>query len=621
MCGICGFNWKDEALARKMAAQIVHRGPDHQGIYLSDEMSFAFRRLSIIDLSDNGNQPMFNGDGSVVLVFNGEIYNFQELRHELQQDGYHFRSNADSEVIVHGYEKWGDGILEKLRGMFALAIWDAPRKRLLLARDRIGIKPLYYSFQNGNLLFGSEIKSLLESSRIERKINYQALYDYLGFEFVPAPETMFAGINKLPAGCSLVYEQGRISVNRYWDLYFHPGGTPPRFEEAVEEFRHHLDFAVKSHLVSDVPLGVFLSGGLDSSCIVALMRRHINGPLRTFTIGYEDRSYSELDYAQIVADHCQTEHHVLMLDSLTPEYVEQTLWHLDEPMTDLSTVPLYLLCKQAKEHVTVCLSGEGADESLAGYDRFKAARMNSFFRLIPGAIHRQLIGRAVNLLPDQPQKKGVINMLKRFVEGANLDPSGGHLRWQYFLTRDLERQLFSEETAARMEMDPFRQVKRYHECCDAGDEINRQIYLDMRYMMADSVLMKVDRMSMASSLEIRVPLLDHVLVEFLASLPGSWKLKGMETKHIFRAALEGLLPDKVVHRGKQGYSLPVKHLLREELKPYMISLLNDSRVIRDHFDSSAVNGLITEHCAGTANHNHMLWALMNVAIWHNRFFV
>ncbi len=620
MCGICGFNWNDERLARKMAAQIAHRGPDHEGVYTSEEMSLAFRRLSIIDLSENGNQPMLNEDGSVVLVFNGEIYNFRQLRHELEQDGYRFRSNADSEVIVHGYEKWGDRVLERLRGMFALAIWDVRKKRLLLARDRIGIKPLYYSFQQGNLLFGSEIKTLLESSRLERKINYQALYDYLGFEFVPSPETMFSGINKLPAGCSLVYENGEIDVQRYWDLQFHPGENSLSFNEAVEEFRSQLDFAVKSHLVSDVPLGVFLSGGLDSSCIVALMRRHISGPLRTFTIGYEDKSYSELDYAQIVAEHCATEHHVLMLDSLKPEYVEQTLWHLDEPMTDLSTVPLYLLCKQAKEHVTVCLSGEGADESLAGYDRFKAARLNRYFGLIPAVLRKQLIGRAMNLLPDQPQKKGLINMLKRFVEGANLDPAGQHLRWQYFLTRDIEKQLFTDTTAACMEMEPFRKIKGYNQRCDAQDPINRQIYLDMRYMMADSVLMKVDRMSMASSLEIRVPLLDHVLVEFLASLPGSWKLNGMETKHIFRAALEGLLPDKVVHRGKQGYSLPVKHLLRGELKDYMVTLLNDSRVIRENFDVAYVNRLIGEHCAGKTNHNHILWALMNVAIWHNRFF-
>ena len=620
MCGICGFNWNDEVLARSMASTIIHRGPDQEGIYCSDGISLAFRRLSIIDLSKNGSQPMFNEDGSVVLVFNGEIYNFEELRCELQKKGHRFHSRADSEVIVHAYEEWGVQCVEHLRGMFAFAVYDVGSKRLMLARDRIGIKPLYYSFQNKRLIFASEIKAILEDSQIKRSINFQALYDYLGFEFVPAPETMFEGIMKLPAGHLLVLEDGAIRLEQYWDLQFHPGENRLSFGEAVEELRHQLDFAVKSHLVSDVPLGVFLSGGLDSSCIVALMRKHISGPLKTFTIGYEDKSFSELDYAEIVARHCETEHQVLMLDTLNADYVERTLWHLDEPMTDLSTVPLYLLCKQAREHVTVCLSGEGADESFAGYDRFKASRMNHYFALIPEPLRRQVIGRLTAMLPDQAQKKGAINMLKRFVEGANLDPEGQHLRWQYFLSQALEGLLFSEGFAARIQRDPFRLVRKYSRRCNAGDRVNREIYLDMRYMMTDSVLMKVDRMSMASSLEIRVPLLDHVLVEFLASLPGDWKLKGMTTKYIFRAALEGLLPEKVVHRGKQGYSLPVKHLLRGELKDYMVALLNDSAVIRENMNLVYVNRLISEHCDMTHNHNHVLWALMNVAIWHNRFF-
>ena len=620
MCGICGFNWRDEELAARMAAQIVHRGPDQEGFFSSDEMSFAFRRLSIIDLSENGGQPMFNEDGSIVLVVNGEIYNFRALRQELEGLGHKFRSQADSEVVLHGYEQWGEDCLQKLRGMFAFAIWDARRKRLLLARDRIGIKPLYYAFQEGRLLFGSEIKTILEDRSLPRHINYQALYDYLGFEFVPAPQTMFAGIEKLPAGHYLLFENGQIQVKEYWDLHFPPGENRLTFDEAVEELRGQLDFAVKSHLMSDVPLGVFLSGGLDSSCIVALMRRHINGPLRTFTIGYEDKSFSELDYAEIVARHCHTEHQVLMLDSLKADYVEKTLWHLDEPMTDLSTVPLYLLCQQAREQVTVCLSGEGADESFAGYDRFKASRLNDYFSLLPKAVRENIIGRLVAKLPDRPQKKGAINMLKRFVEGANLDAGGQHLRWQYFFNRDLEAHLLSAKSRANMWLDPFRLVREYGQRCDAGDRINREIYLDMRYMMTDSVLMKVDRMSMASSLEIRVPLLDHVLVEFLAKLPGDWKLHGMTTKYIFRAALKGLLPEKVVHRGKQGYSLPVKHLLRGELKDYLVSHLNDSPLIRETMNTDYVNRLIDEHLAASHNHNHILWALLNIAIWHNRFF-
>ncbi len=621
MCGICGFTWHDEALIQAMSDTLAHRGPNQQGSFCSEGISLGFRRLSIIDLSEQGHQPMFNEDGSICLVFNGEIYNFRELRQELESKGHIFHSHTDSEVIIHAYEQWGLEVLQRLRGMFALGLYDLKQKSLLLARDRIGIKPLYYTWIQGKLRFASEIKAILADPQVERRVNHQAMYDYLGFEFVPAPETMFAGIHKLPAGHFLLLQGQELRLEQYWDLQFHPQSPQLSFAEAVEQMRDLLDQAVASHLVSDVPLGVFLSGGLDSSCLVALMRQHINGPLKTFTIGYKDKSFSELDYAQIVAEYCQTDHQVLLLDSLKPEYVEKTLWHLDEPMTDLSTVPLYLLCQQAKEQVTVCLSGEGADESFAGYDRFKASRMNRWFSLLPSVVRKKLIGRMVALLPDQPQKKGAVNMLKRFVEGANLDPSGQHLRWQYFLNAAQSSQLFSTHFYDRIQADPFRLVREHDARCTAGsDRINREIYLDTRFMMTDSVLMKVDRMSMASSLEIRVPLLDHLLVEFMASLPGDWKLKGLTTKYIFRAALEGLLPERIVHRGKQGYSLPVKHLLRGELKGYMIELLNHSALIRENMNLPYVNQLIEEHCSLRHNHNHILWALLNLAVWHRRFF-
>ena len=620
MCGICGFNWKDEELIRRMNNQMAHRGPDQDGLYCCDDVSLGHRRLSIIDLSEHGRQPMFNEDGSLCLVFNGEIYNFQELRDTLIQKGHTFSSHADSEVIIHAYEEYGMGVLDKLRGMFAFALYDLKDKTLFLARDRIGIKPLYYYHKDDKLVFASEIKAILEDRTIERKLCHQALYDYLGFEFVPAPATMFQDIYKIPAGHYLLCRQGQVQVKRYWDLDFASQDPALSYDESVEKLRGLLDYAVKSHLVSDVPLGVFLSGGLDSSAIVAMMRRHISGPLKTFTIGYQDKSFSELDYAAQVAQYFDTEHQVLMLDDIKSDYVEKALWHLDEPMTDLSTVPLYLLCKQAREHVTVCLSGEGADESFAGYDRFKASKLNLFFRMIPAPVRKQIVGRLIAALPDQPQKKGAVNMLKRFVEGANLPPEGHHLRWQYFSSEEQNNRLFNKSFKGQTVFDPFRIVREYSGRCNAHDRINREIYLDMRYMMTDSVLMKVDKMSMASSLEVRVPLLDHVLVEFLASLPGDWKLKGFETKHIFRSALQGLLPDNIVHRGKQGYSLPVKHLLRGEMKSYMIALLNDSSIIRENMHLDYVNRLIKEHCDMVHNHNHVLWALINVAIWHNRFF-
>ena len=620
MCGICGFNWNDSELIQRMNSVIVHRGPDQEGAYCNEDVSLGHRRLSIIDLSEHGRQPMFNEDQSVCLVFNGEIYNFQELRRELSAKGHTFASQSDSEVIIHGYEEYGIDILNKLQGMFAFAIYDQKKKSIFLARDRVGIKPLYYYLKDGKLVFASEIKAILENKEIDVALNHQALYDYIGFEFVPAPATMFADIHKMPAGHYLVVKDGQGELRQYWDLSFQQQRTWSTYDDAVEQLRDLLDVSVKSHLISDVPLGVFLSGGLDSSTLVAMMRRHISGPLKTFTIGYHDKSFSELDYAGQVAEYFDTDHQVLMLDDINAEYVEKTLYHLDEPMTDLSTVPLYLLCKQAREHVTVCLSGEGADESFAGYDRFKASKLNLFFNILPDVVKKEVVGKIVARFPDQPQKKGAINMLKRFVEGANLPPEGKHLRWQYFSSESQNQALFSDEMKSRVQFDPFRLIRDYCKKCDATDRINEEVYLDMRYMMTDSVLMKVDKMSMASSLEIRVPLLDHVLVEFLASLPGDWKLKGLKTKYVFRSALDGLLPDNIVHRGKQGYSLPVKHLLRGELKQYMVSLLNDSPVINENMNINYVNQLIKEHCDMVSNHNHVLWALMNVAIWHNRFF-
>lgn len=619
MCGICGFSWSDEDLVTRMTDTMTHRGPDQQGVFCAEGVSLGHRRLSIIDLSDHGRQPMSNEDGTVQLAFNGEIYNFQELRSELKAKGHSFASNTDSEVIVHAYEEYGVDALHRLQGMFAFAIWDTRKKLFFLARDRIGIKPLYYCTTNGRLMFASEIKAILENPQITRSLNKQALYDYIGFEFVPAPATMFENIHKLPAGHYLLYENGNARIEQYWDLSFDGPGAQMSYADAVEREQELLEQSVKSHLVSDVPLGVFLSGGLDSSALVAMMRRHISGPLRTFTIGYHDKTFSELDYAQQVADCFETDHHVLMIDDLQTDNIEKALWHLDEPMTDLSAIPLFLVCQQAKEHVTVCLSGEGGDESFAGYDRFKASRINRWFNTIPTFLRRGVIEKMVASLPDRPQKKGAINMLKRFIEGSSLPEDGEHLRWQYFTTEKQNGMLMKKEFLDAISDDPFRQIRSAIEHCDAQDVVNREVYLDMRFMMTDSVLMKVDKMSMASSLEIRVPLLDHVFVEFTASLPGNWKLKGLRTKHVFRSALEGILPDNIVNRGKQGYSLPVKHLLRGRFKDYMVDLLNESPAISDNFNIDYVNALIAEHLAMKHNHNHVLWALMNVAIWHNRF--
>lgn len=621
MCGICGFTGKDPELIQRMTDVITHRGPDQEGHFVCDEISLGHRRLSIIDLTELGRQPMCNEDGTIQLVYNGEIYNHEELREDLIAKGHVFRSKTDSEVIIHAYEEYGVDCLQLFNGMFAFAIWDFSKKRLFMARDRIGIKPLYYYFKDGHFVFGSEIKSILEDPRVPRSLNNQGLYGYIGFEFIAAPDTLFEGIHKVPAGHYAILQKGDLVVAPYWDLKFDESDAPKSEEEAIEKMRWLFEDAVRCRLMSDVPLGAFLSGGLDSSTIVAMMRKHISGPLRTFTIGYEDKSFSELEYAQIVADKFQTEHHILMIEEMTPELIEKSLWHFDEPMTDLSSIPLMLICQKAKEDITVCLSGEGGDEVFVGYDRFKASFYNNkYFSKIPKPLRKGIIEPMVGMLPDQPQKKGAINMLKRFVEGAALPEEAQHIRWQYFLNAKMEQQLFTDDFKANCSFDPFLRLRESNARCTTSDRINREAYIDTRYQMPDSVLMKVDRMSMAHSLEIRVPLLDHRLVEYMANVPGSWKFdnKG-ETKACFRKALDGILPHNIAYRGKQGYSLPVKNFLRTQLKDYMTELLHDSPVIRDTINTPYLERLMSEHMSGKANHNHVLWGLMHTAIWHRRF--
>jgi asparagine synthase (glutamine-hydrolysing) len=399
-----------------------------------------------------------------------------------------------------------------------------------------------------------------------------------------------------------------------------PARRPPREGEMIENIRALLEEAVRYWMVSDVPVAAFLSGGLDSSTIVAMMRRHVTGRLRTFTIGYPDKSFSELDYAEIVAKEFATEHQVLMIEDVSQKVIEDSLYHFDEPMTDLSSIPLMLVCRQARQHVKVCLSGEGGDEVFCGYDRFKASKINRWYSALARALREKVIAPAILNLKDRPEKKAPANMLKRFIEGSLLPEEGAHLRWQYFLTPDHQQRLFSPAFLAEVTLDPFAPLRPYLERCVQADAINREIYLDTRFEMADSVLMKVDKMSMSCALEVRVPLLDHKLVEFMARVPGCLKLKGFQTKYIFRKALEGILPRSIIYRGKQGYSLPVKHLLREQLRDYMIQLLNESPIIRENMNMDYVQQLIREHLEMQHNHNHILWGLMNTAIWHQRFF-
>ncbi len=617
MCGIAGITWKDEALVARMTKVIAHRGPDQDGIYTDEFISLGHRRLSIIDLSEHGRQPMSNEDGSVWVAFVGEIYNFQELRTVLEGLGHTFRSRTDTEVIVHAYEEYGPACVERFNGMFAFAVWDRKRRELVLARDRLGVKPLYYYAQDEKLVFASEIKAIVQVPEVKREINPEALYHYVGYEFVPAPATMFRKVHKLPPGHYLRYKDGKAEVVRYWDVEFHRQAHSREYYE--ETMRDMLTESVRKRLVSDVPLGVFLSGGLDSSAVVALMNRCGVEQIQTFSLGYADPSFSELDYARIIAKQFGTKHREIIIDPITPDLIEKAVWHLDEPMTDLSTIPFYLICKMAREHVTVCLSGEGGDEVLVGYDRFKASKANGYYAFLPEWVRRGVIAPVINALPDQPQKKGLVNVVKRFIQGGLLPEEAGHMRWQYFGMPADDQQLFAKDILGEISRDPFAPIRAHALRCNSTERLDREIYVDLKFTMPDSVLMKVDKMSMAHALEVRVPFLDYQFVEFCATIPGDLKLEGFTTKGIFRSAMKGILPDEIRARGKQGYSLPIKNWLRQDLREYMTDLLTSSPLMGEAFNMNYIRQLIRDHVEYRANHNHILWALINLAIWHRLF--
>lgn len=621
MCGICGFNWQDEKLIRRMTDKIHHRGPDSSGVMAFPGMSIGNARLSIIDLSRNGDQPMVNQQGDLWIVYNGEIYNFGEIKKDLILKGHRFNGHCDTEVVLKSYQEYGPDCLHRFNGMFAIAIWDNKKKELFLARDRIGIKPLYYYFKNGRLIFGSEIKCILESDHVQKEVNLQSLYYYLGYEFVPAPDTMFKNIYKLRQGHYALFKEGKLKIEKYWDLKFSPEILEE--EEAADRVFDVLEKSVKRRLISDVPLGVFLSGGLDSSTVVGFTARNYGKRLKTFSIGYKDKTFSELPYAKQVSDYFGTEHNVLMIDPISPDDISDSLYHLDEPMTDLSSIPFYLISRKAREQVKVCLSGEGGDEIFMGYDRYKAAKMDSYYRIFPRVFREKIIAPIITRLPDQPQKKGAINMLKRFIEGSLYPLEAGAMRWQYFLSSDMAANIFNGSMRQDISFTPFDPIYHFSRSCNSEDPVDKDIYVDTKLTMADSVLMKVDKMSMATSLEVRVPFLDHEVMELATSIPANLKLNRMMTKYIFRKALKKnqFLPDNIIYRGKQGYSLPIKNWLRDELKDYMVDLFNTSPVIKDNFNSGYISQLTEEHISLKHNHNHILWALINVGLWYKRFFI
>ncbi len=626
MCGICGFYSPepvDPSVIRKMNDQIIHRGPDDDGYYHSTSVTLAARRLSIIDL-DTGHQPLDSASGDCWIAYNGEVYNFQTIRSQLSSAGVQFKTRTDTEVIVNLYEQRGDDFAAELQGMFAVAIHDRRRDRLLLARDHVGIKPLYYLHQpdKNRLIFGSEIKTILQFPGVSRELDPEALDYFLSLEYIPAPLSIFRSIRKLPPGHLLSFSQADgLKIRPFWSLRRLPAPISSSPENLIDQLRALINEAVRIQLVSDVPLGAFLSGGIDSSCIVSQMACLMDRPVKTYSIGFKEGSYNELAYAQRVAECFKTDHHTR---TLAPDILELTNFlaaFLDEPLGDFSNFPTYLVSRIAREGVTVSLSGDGGDEVFGGYDHYQAQRMAGAFGL---PLWRRLLPAIDRLLAPQEQKQGLINRIKRFSEGFNYPSQDRHFRWMQFLSPAQKQALYSptfirEEFLSPLHSrEPFLQHFRDSEQFDG---LGRDLYLDFKTYLPDNILVKVDRMSMATSLEARVPLLDKNLVEFAFSLPMNHKIRGRQGKWILKESMRGILPDEILARGKKGFSIPIKNWLHHELRPLVETYLHPDAIGRfGLFRPQTVSRWVDEHMQGKRDHAHRLWALIQFSMWAQRFY-
>lgn len=614
MCGIAGIASfgaappPAEADLRRMCGTMVYRGPDDEGIDVQGRVGLGMRRLSIIDLR-GGHQPIYNEDRTVRVVFNGEIYNFPELRQELEKKGHVFATRADTEVIVHAYEEYGDGFPARLNGMFAIALHDLQCERLLLARDHVGIKPFYYAFDGANLVWGSEVKVVLASGRVKRSLNPAALGEFLSWEYVPDDRTLLNEVRKLPPGHLMVVELGRpvCAPRAYWDVP-PPRAEPPRPEaEWIERIDAQVQRSVRLQMISDVPLGAFLSGGVDSSLVVSAM-----GRAHAFSIGFDDPTYNELPWSSRVARHLGIEHTTEIIQPDVRTMFERLLLHLDDPIGDFSIFPTFLVSQLARRHVTVCLSGDGGDELFGGYETYLADRLA---RRLPSVL--RWTGAVERWLRPSPAKKGPINKTKRFLEGWRHDPALGHARWRLFLSEALRAELLNDAVGDAIGGRAEEHVLQAFARGGPRDRLDRNLYVDFKTYLPDNILTKVDRMSMAVSLEARVPLLDKDLVELAFQVPADLKVAGGELKSILKKTAARHVPAECLYRSKQGFSIPIKNWLKTSLKPLMLDLLDTERLRRqDLFRVPTVERLVRQHLAGTHNHSHVLWSLMVFQQWH-----
>lgn len=618
MCGICGVVGPiDASVLRSMTQTMVHRGPDDEGFHFGDGIGLGARRLSIIDVA-GGHQPIINEDGRLVVVLNGEIYNHRELRTRLETQGHRFSTSSDTEVLVHLYEEYGDASVHLLQGMFAYALWDTRRRRLLLARDRLGIKPLYYVEANGSFLFASEVKALLKHPDMETGVDLRALDLYLTFRYVPGPETLFRGVKKLPPGHLLIRENGRTEIRRYWDLVLGEFQPAVNLEEAVEEFGGLLRDAVRAHLMSDVPIGVLLSGGLDSSAVTALVARATDRPVTTFTVGFDlPGAHNELAEARATARHLHTDHHELVLKPDAAELLPRLVWHLDEPVADPAALPTYLICRFARQSVPVVLTGEGGDEMLAGYPRYVwFARARRLRRALPRWMREDVLLPLGRLAPvGRRYHRALDNLL------AERDDVARHLHWVAGLDPALLPNLLSPEVRAAIRPGRAAELMApYLGGADSDGVLQQLMALDMHTWLVDDVLHKMDRMSMAASVEARVPFLDHRLVEFLASLPLRVKLANLGTKTLLKRAMAALLPAATIRRRKHAFQIPLDRWVSGPLAGFVRDVLLDLRARgREWFDPKGVAALLAPQRNGRSADAQSVWTLLCLELWAREF--
>jgi len=621
MCGIAGiynFNNKpvDPFLVKKMSDSIMHRGPDDSGIYVDGSVGLGHRRLSIIDLSPAGKQPMANKDQNLFIVFNGEIYNFQELRKILEGLGYVFRSKTDTEVILHSYQEWGENCLQRINGMFAFAIYDKTNKKIFIARDRMGEKPLYFYIDNEKFIFASEIKAILQDNSVERKINSQGFVNYFAFGHSIAPDTIYEGIKKLLPGHYLIIKNGQIEIKQYWALNTMAGKNDRGEEFYIREIKSSFEKAVAERLVSDVPLGVFLSGGIDSSSVVAMMARHRVSPLKTFSVGFDipGQEFNELADAKIVANYFKTEHHEIVLKE--PDMIStlnKLVYHFDEPFGDAANFPVFFMSQFAKNYVTVVLTGEGGDEIFGGYRRYVVEKNRKKLLLLSLILKNNFFGKTLDSLPK-------LRKIKKLARALPIkDDLLRYADWLEIFSEDMRQNLFAKDSLSEKE-DPLKAYRQYFSECKSLSWVDRIMYLDQKILLPDCYLEKVDKASMAVGLETRAPILDYQFVELANSIPLKYKIKGLKTKCVFREAMADYLPPGTIRKKKHGFAVPTNLWFRGKLKDYLFEVIFDDKTrSRGYFNFDYIEKLYKLYQNGNQPLDSQFWLILNFELWHRQF--